>query len=73
MLDPLLLGAYPEALEELWAGVLAPRCATATWRLISTPISTTSASTSTSRANVSSDGGAHGYVDKGLDRVTNAR
>ncbi|ARN21021.1 GH1 family beta-glucosidase [Piscinibacter gummiphilus] len=66
VLDPLLLGTYPEALQELWPGV-SPSVRDGDMALISTPMDYIGINYYF-RANVRSDG-AHGYADKGLDRV----
>jgi beta-glucosidase len=66
VLDPLLRGTYPEELQELWPGV-EPPVRDGDMALISAPMDFIGINYYF-RANVRSDG-AHGYVDKGLDRV----
>ena len=64
--DPLLLGQYPVELQELWPGVLPP-VRDGDMAVIAAPMDFIGINYYF-RANVRADG-AHGYADKGLDRV----
>jgi beta-glucosidase len=66
VMDPLLLGSYPEELQELWPGV-RPIVHDGDLQVIASPMDFIGINYYF-RANVRSDG-AHGYTDKGLDRV----
>lgn len=66
VLDPLLKGSYPEALDALWPGAKAP-VREGDMALIATPMDYIGINYYF-RANVRSDGD-HGFADKGLERV----
>ncbi|KQV81264.1 GH1 family beta-glucosidase [Rhizobacter sp. Root1221] len=66
VMDPLLLGSYPEELQELWPGV-RPIVHDGDMQVIASTMDFIGINYYF-RANVRSDG-AHGYTDKGLDRV----
>ncbi|WP_083438701.1 GH1 family beta-glucosidase [Caldimonas brevitalea] len=66
VLDPLLLGHYPEALRELWPGI-EPAVRPGDLALISTPLDYLGINYYF-RANVGSDG-AHGYVERSQPNV----
>ena len=66
VLDPVLAGAYPPELEEVWPG-FRPPVQPGDMATVSTPLDFLGINYYF-RANVRSDG-AHGYVDQGLDRV----